>query len=153
MCEKINITLRKLKNNEITTALSLAWKVFSEYESPDYSAGGTEEFRNCLRDEKYLTGIEYYGAFNRDILVGMVSIRKEKCHICFFFIDGKYHRIGTGTRLFKRMSEDYSEKIITLNSSPYGLPFYKSLGFTETDSEQTVNGIRFTPMKHGKKKI
>ena len=37
---------------------------------------------------------------------------------------------------------------ITLNSSPYGLPFYQALGFLSTDQEQTVNGIRFTPMEY-----
>ena len=37
---------------------------------------------------------------------------------------------------------------ITLNSSPYGLPFYKANGFVPTDEEKTVNGIRFTPMRY-----
>ena len=44
----------------------------------------------------------------------------------------------------------YPDKTITLNSSPYGLLFYQSLGFHKTDEEQTVNGIRFTPMKNQK---
>ncbi|MDD6308759.1 MAG: GNAT family N-acetyltransferase [Clostridia bacterium] len=35
-----------------------------------------------------------------------------------------------------------------MNSSPYGLPFYKALGFVPTDNEQIVNDIRFTPMKY-----
>ncbi|MCQ2355148.1 MAG: GNAT family N-acetyltransferase [Clostridia bacterium] len=122
--------------------------MFSKYESPDYSAEGTEEFRKCLHDEKYLAGIEYYGAFDRNTLVGTVGIRRENCHICFFFVDGKYHRLGIGTRLFEYLKIDYPDKTITLNSSPYGLPFYGSLGFAETESEQTVNGIRFTPMKY-----
>lgn len=120
--------------------------MFSEYESPDYSPEGTEEFRKCLYDKKYLDRIEYYGAFDGGRLIGTVGIRKEKYHICFFFIHGKYHRLGIGTRLFERMKTEYTDKTITLNSSPYGLPFYKSLGFHETDAEQTINGIRFTPM-------
>ena len=53
-----------------------------------------------------------------------------------------------GRKLFKRMREDFPRRTITLNSSPYGLPFYKALGFTSKDSEQTVNGIRFTPMEY-----
>ena len=143
---KAGFAVRKLEEHETQAALSLAWEVFSEYESPDYSPEGTEEFRHALHDESYLAGLEYFGAFDRDALVGMVGIRKDKCHICFFFVDGKYHRIGIGTRLFERIKAEYPDKTITLNSSPYGLPFYKSLGFHETDLEQTVNGIRFTPM-------
>lgn len=144
---KNSFTVRKLEKCEIQSALSLAWRVFSEYEAPDYPTEGVEEFRNCLHDDKYLAGIEYYGVSDRDTIVGMAGIRKEKCHICFFFVDGKYHRLGIGTKLFERMRAECSDRTITLNSSPYGLPFYKSLGFAETGSEQTVNGIRFTPMK------
>ena len=144
---KSGVIVRRLCNREIPEALDIAWKVFKEYESPDYSAEGTEEFRKCLNDDKYLQGIEYYGAFLDDAMIGMLGIRKAECHICFCFVDGRYHRKGIGTKLFIRLSEDYIGEIITLNSSPYGKPFYLSLGFTPTDDEQAVNGIRFTPMK------
>ena len=30
---------------------------------------------------------------------------------------------------------------------PYAVEVYRHLGFNETDIEQTVNGIRFTPMR------
>ncbi len=38
-------------------ALELARKVFSEYELSDYAPEGMEEFRKCLHDEEYLTGM------------------------------------------------------------------------------------------------
>jgi len=41
----------------------------------------------------------------------------------------------------------YPNDTITLNSSPYGLPFYQAIGFVPTEAEKTVNGIRFTPMR------
>ena len=140
------IIIRPLQKEETEAALRLAWKVFREYESPDYAPEGTDEFQKALNDEKYLLGIRYYGAFDEDRLVSILGIREEKAHICFFFVDGAYHRRGIGTRLFERMREDFPVRTITLNSSPYGLPFYKTLGFTPTDKEQTINGIRFTPM-------
>ena len=114
--------IRQITSDEISAALDLAWRVFSEYESPDYSEEGIEEFRKCLHDEEYLAGIEYYGAFDAEKLVGTIGIRPDRKHICFFFVDGKYHRQGIGTRLFRSVLQDYPE--------------------------QTVNGIRFTPMKY-----
>ena len=45
-----NITIRRLFEDERPAALDLAWRVFSEYESPDYAAEGTEEFQKCLYD-------------------------------------------------------------------------------------------------------
>jgi len=140
--------VRPLESAKTETALRLAWRVFAEYESRDYAPEGTAEFRKCLKDDCYLTGLSYYGAFDEEKLIGMLAIRKRQCHICFFFVDGKYRRRGIGTRLFERMLEDHPGQKITLNSSPYGLPFYKALGFTATNSEQTVNGIRFTPMEY-----
>ena len=140
--------LYPLEQEEIGGALQLAWKVFCEYEAPDYAPEGTEEFRKCLSDNAYLAGIRYYGAFDEETLVGMLGIRDDRCHICFFFVEGEYQRLGIGTRLFRRMREDFPDKTITLNSSPFGVAFYRALGFTATDSEQTVNGIRFTPMEY-----
>ena len=141
-------SIRRLSQDERQTALDLAWAVFSEYESPDYSAEGTEEFRKCLHDEGYLSGLHYYGTFDGEKLIGEIAIRPDRKHICFFFVDGRYHRRGIGTRMFRRLLEDYSNETITLNSSPYGLPFYKAIGFVPTDEERTVNGIRFTAMKY-----
>lgn len=138
--------VKKLPDEHIPAALNLAWNVFYRFEAPVYSYEGIEEFRKCLRDEEYLKGIVYYGAYNGAALVGILGIREENAHICFFFVDGDYHRLGIGTKLFNAMKADFSGQAITLNSSPYGVPFYLSLGFTATDAEQTVNGIRFTPM-------
>ena len=145
--------VRHLYENEIPEALELTWKVFSEYEAPDYAPEGTEEFRKCLHDEEYLAGIEYYGAYNGEKLIGVIGIRADKNHICFFFVDGSYHRKGIGTELFGYMMKDYSGKTITVNSSPYGVPFYKAIGFVTVDEEKTVNGIRFTPMEYRKKEM
>ena len=140
--------VRELAKDETGAALRLAWKLFCEYESPDYSPEGTEEFKKALNDDEYLNGLVYYGAFDGEKLIGMLGVRKEKAHICLCFVDGEYHRRGVGTALFERMREDFRGKTITLNSSPYGLPFYQALGFAATDTEQTVNGIRFTPMAY-----
>ena len=143
--------IRVLSSNEIPLALELAWKVFFEYESPDYSAEGTEEFRKTIHDPVYLSGLDYYGTFDESKLVAICAIRGEKRHICFMFVDGSYHRRGIGSRLIRHVLNEYKGEAVTINSSPYGLPFYKAVGFVPTEEEKTVNGIRFTPMKYSEK--
>lgn len=138
--------LRILSDEEIPDALQLSWTVFRKYQSPDCSSEGTAEFKRSLNDPGFLAGIRYYGAFDEEKLVGVLGIRVKKNHICLFFVDGTYHRRGIGTALFRRMLEDFPGRTITVNSSPFARPFYKALGFRETDSEWRVNGIRFTPM-------
>ena len=69
------------------------------------------------------------------------------------FTRREYHRRGIATALFRYLladvrAENPELEFLTLNSSPYGLPFYLRLGFVPQSEEQTINGIRFTPMKY-----
>ena len=141
-----SFTVRHLSGQETEAALKLAWKVFLGYESPVYTAEGTATFRRCLNNKEYLAGMAYYGAFNGEKLIGIIGIKPERKHICFFFVDGDYHRRGIGTAMFRHLLNAYPGETLTLNAAPYGLPFYYSLGFAAAGEERTVDGIRFTPM-------
>lgn len=37
---------------------------------------------------------------------------------------------------------------MTVNSSPYAVGAYEKPGFFDTDIEQVMNGLRFTPMEN-----
>ena len=51
-----------------------------------------------------------------------------------------------GRALFETMRRDYDKQKFTVNSSPYAVKIYEHLGFQATDTEQLVDGLRFTPM-------
>ncbi|MDE6745774.1 MAG: GNAT family N-acetyltransferase, partial [Oscillospiraceae bacterium] len=36
---------------------------------------------------------------------------------------------------------------ITVNASDYGIPFYRAMGFRETDMRILTDGILYTPME------
>ena len=63
------------------------------------------------------------------------------------FVNEQYHRKGIARRLLNMMIEQFNLSEITVKSSRYAVEIYRKLGFIETDREQTVNGIRFIPMK------
>ena len=44
--------------------------------------------------------------------------------------------------------EYYDPLEITVNSSPYAVEIYRKLSFVDTNTEQTVNGMRFTSMRY-----
>ena len=46
------------------------------------------------------------------------------------------------------MRRDYARQVFTVHSSPYAVEVYRHLGFVPTDEEQTVDGLRFTPMQY-----
>ena len=58
----MNYNIRKLKDFETELALNLVWKVFKEYEAPDYSEEGIEEFYKSIHNKDYISmlSIPYY---------------------------------------------------------------------------------------------
>lgn len=145
---ELNFDIKKLTTNETKTALNLVWKVFQEYEAPDYSKEGVEEFYRSIHDDNYLSMLSLYGAFVSQKMVGVIATRSEGTHIALFFVDGEYHRNGIGKKLFQTVLSQCSSNRMTVNSSPYAVPVYHKLGFTDTDTEQVINGLRFTPMEY-----
>lgn len=138
--------VRRLPPEEIPAALELSWRVFLEYEAPEYSAEGIAAFRASLDDPARTRSLDYYGAYDGETLVGMLCMRSPQ-HIGGFFVDAAYQRRGIGRRLFEAMRRDYDRQEFTVNASPYGVEVYRHLGFTPTDIEQVADGLRYTPMR------
>lgn len=133
--------------------MELAWRTFLKFEAPVYDEEGTENFLAFISDErlyKMFAAGEYllYVAKKEGKLVGMLGVRSAN-HISLLFVDAAYHRQGIGKALVYTAAGEIKgrkSETITVNSSPYGLPFYKNLGFTETDGEKHTDGITYYPM-------
>ena len=91
--------------------------------------------------------LKAFGAFIDNKLVGIIATRSEGTHIALFFVDKKYQKQGIGKQLFQTILNTNIDKI-TVHSSPYAVSIYHKLGFHDTDKEQIVNGLRFTPMEY-----
>jgi len=154
MAETYNI--RKLEIEEIEEALNLVWKTFEEFEAPDYSDEGVQEFKNFIVPEIINEKISkselfMWGCFLGNQIIGVIASRPP-CHIALLFVDKDFHRKGIARSLYNTVLDHYKENSkhteMTVNSSPYALEVYRRLGFIDTDTEQLKNGIRFIPMKH-----
>lgn len=77
--------VRRLSPEEIPSALELCWQVFMEYDAPDYSQEGIAAFRTDLYDSERIRGLNFYGAFDGDKMVGVLCMRKPQ-HICCGFL-------------------------------------------------------------------
>ncbi|WP_394138684.1 GNAT family N-acetyltransferase [Cytobacillus oceanisediminis] len=146
----------ELQKMEIRNALDIVWKVFLEFEAPDYSEQGIEEFSKFISYDSIITKLgegelHFWGCKVNDKLVGVIATRSIN-HICLLFVKKEYQRRGIARALFELVKEICRKHkhigCITVNSSPYGVEVYHRLGFEDTDQEQTVNGIRFTPMSY-----
>jgi GNAT superfamily N-acetyltransferase len=154
-----NIIIRKITCNEVESAMALALEVFMEFEAPDYGPAGVETFKkDIVENREYLEGARQglcpiYGAFDGEKMVALMGMRSSKTHINLVFTKKEYHRKGIARAIFQYLLQDIVKEnpsldALTLNSSPYGLPFYLKIGFVPQGEEQTINGIRFTPMKY-----
>ena len=141
--------IRKIKDEEMPMALDLTWKTFLEFEAPDYTEEGIEEFRKSIYNKEWLSARDFWGAFDNEKLLGLIATKNYN-HIALFFVDGKHHKQGIGRSLFNKICELNETGFYTVNSSPYAKGVYEHLGFEYTDSEQCVNGLRFYPMKNDK---
>ncbi|MGM9640878.1 MAG: GNAT family N-acetyltransferase [Faecousia sp.] len=143
--DKSPCSVKVLGPEAYPAALTLIWDVFCQFEAPDYSEEGVQEFRAILDDNTKIRAMRFYGAMVGGELVGVLAMRKPQ-HVSLFFVKADHHRRGIGRRLFEAMKEDYDLKKFTVNASPYAVEAYRRLGFMPTDEEQVTNGIRYTPM-------
>lgn len=147
-------TVRALELHELREALDLVWRVFLEFEAPDYTGEGVQEFRQfivldsiqqSIREGRY----HMWVCHDQARIVGVLAVRPQ-CHISLLFVDGSCHRKGIARAMFSYMIEHFAQAsgspVVTVNSSPYAVEAYHRLGFQDTDVEQSVNGIRFVPM-------
>ena len=134
----------------------LVWRVFSEFEVPDYSEEGVNTFKEIIVPERIAEkikneGFKVYCCFNESILVGVLGVR-DKTHISLLFVDKRYHRKGIAKELLRLVIVDIQKfnpelREITVNSSPYAVKIYEKLGFMAIDNMQEKDGIKYTPMK------
>ena len=96
--------IRKIKDEEMPMALDLTWKTFFEFEAPDYTEEGIEEFRKSIYDKEWLSARDFWGAFDNEKLLGLIATRNYN-HIALFIVDGKYHKQGIGRSLFNKICE------------------------------------------------
>jgi len=147
--------IKKVETKELENAFSLIWNTFSEFIAPDYTEEAVvnfrvnfienEDFKECFKNGNQIM----YGAYLKERLVGVISIKENKFVSCFF-VDKEHHRNGIATMLFNHMVSKLKQKHvdkITLNASPYAVPFYRAIGFKDLDEQQEYKGILYTPME------
>jgi ribosomal protein S18 acetylase RimI-like enzyme len=129
---------------EAKQALDLALRVFTEYEMQDYEPEALDNFKSVLEINNAFV------ATKNGNVIGMINERGGG-HVSMLFVDGECHRNGIATALMNHMADDLKSQgvtQITVNSSPFGVPFYERYGFTATDEMQRKDGFIYLPMSY-----
>lgn len=151
----MNYLIKQVDDDKLSDGFSLIWRTFCEFVAPDYTKEAVNNFKTNFIDnpnykDAYIFGNEImYGAYVEGELAGVLSVRGGDFISCAF-VDKKYQRRGIAGELFKKIVpilKDNGVKKIRLNSSPYAVPFYHSIGFKDLGNQQVYEGIKFTPME------
>ncbi|WP_340222009.1 GNAT family N-acetyltransferase [Fusobacterium nucleatum] len=141
------IEIKQLVNKEKDEALLFTKRVYVECKDESYSEQGIETFCNFVNNKKITNSFKVYGAFEDNILKGVIATDKRKRHINLFFVDKSSQAKGIGKKLMAIGIENNENSFITVNSSRYAVPIYEKLGFVKMEEEKEQDGLKFTPMK------
>ena len=137
--------IRRIWEPKLPAAMDLCWRVFQEFEAPDYPPEGVEAFYTYISNTEQVKHLIAFGAWESERLVGVLAA--EGSHIALFFVDPAVHRQGIGRRLFQTYLAAGGWNCVTVHSSPYAVEVYRHLGFSPTAEEQlSPDGIRYMPM-------
>ena len=139
--------IRQLLNNKKDEALLFVKRVYIESKDESYSEQGIETFCNFVDNKKITKSFKVYGAFEDNILKGVIVTDRRKRHINLFFVDKSSQDKGIGKELMRVVVNNNENSYITVNSSRYGVPIYEKIGFVKIEDEKEQDGLKFTPMK------
>ncbi|QYR58835.1 GNAT family N-acetyltransferase [Fusobacterium polymorphum] len=141
------IEVKHLLNNKKDEALLFAKRVYIECKDESYSEQGIETFCKFVDNKEITKSFKVYGAFEDNVLKGIIATDRRKRHISLFFVDKVSQGKGIGKELMSVIVNDNENSYITVNSSRYGVPIYEKLGFVKIEDEKEQDGLKFTPMK------
>lgn len=153
------IAIELLKEEEMEELSKVISEVFNEFVAGDFLEEGITLFKEFISPLSLKNREESGKAFTlvaklEGKIIGTISI-KDKDHIALFFVSKEYHRQGIGKKLFKQalhkilLNDDKQVKKITVNTYPYAVDVYKSLGFKVQGEGKLkqINGIVYLPME------
>lgn len=144
-----------LPPDEAEQASKMVVAIFGEHVAPGLSDDGVFAFKKyadpVALQERMNAGAFVLAARYDDRLIGLIEVR-DNSHVGLLFVLTEFQGLGVGRTLLNRAidiccNKDTELQRMTVNSSLNSVHAYLKLGFKKTDDEQSVHGIRFTPME------
>ena len=120
------IEIKQLINNEKDKAFLFAKKVYIECKDESYSEQGIETFCNFINNKEMTKSFKVYGAFENNILEGIIATDSQKRHICLFFVDKVSQGKGIGKELMKVVINNNASSFSLLSNCFISIILYYS---------------------------
>lgn len=147
--------IRRFEPGEEQAVYELIKRVYDEFVAGDYSEAGNNFFYDWIEPSKIAArqadGRNIWVACEDSKLVGVVETRDNK-FISLLFVEKGYQGRGIAKELFKVAVNEILKRApateyIYVHASPFSVPVYKRLGFTEAGRMTEENGIWYLPME------
>lgn len=146
------ITYREMSRGEAPAVCELVRRVFDEFVAPDYGSDGIREFYEFANadamSKRVASGGYVLVADRSDELVGMLEFAPPD-RIAMLFVSLRRHGVARALlalAIRRALAATPPVSKLTVHSSPYAEPFYRSMGFDPVADMMTVNGITYIPM-------
>lgn len=80
--------IRKLTKEEYKNAINLSFQVCMECGISDFTEEGIETFKSFIYSTSLMDELDLYGAFNHNLLIGIIGVNRRKQHISLFLYNG-----------------------------------------------------------------
>ena len=146
---------RFMLTDEVADVCHFVNSVFDRSVAPLYTKRGRRKFREYADPEATSLRIRsdhfVLLAVEDGRVAGIIEMRSHR-HVSLLFVEPDRQGRGLGKELLRRALEicrsaDPDLREITVNSSPNAVEVYGRMGFETTGREQTINGVRSTPMR------
>lgn len=149
-----NYTIGAVTIEELSQVTDMVKTVFDKFMAPSYSEEGIQRFHYLIAAETIQNRLQQNSfmlvAKKENQIIGVIEIYYIN-HVLLLFTAENWHGCGIGRSLVEaginKCSQEHEElHQITVGAFKLSVPFYEKMGFVMYDQEQTINGIRFTPM-------
>jgi GNAT superfamily N-acetyltransferase len=150
----MSFDIRNLGIGHAIAASRLTKASFERFVAIDWERGAVDEFLASTTIESFedilRTSAYSIGMFDDEALTGLLVMQKPTI-LRMLFIHPDRTRQGIGRGLWAHARAHLESNVpqartVELNSSPFAIRFYKSLGFVPISAEFVVNGARATRM-------
>lgn len=146
--------IQPLSLSDLPLACALCKEVFLAFDAPDYPRQGIDFFLSYIAPDHLHSmmrqgQLRLYGAFENNALSGVLALRGFS-HISLLFVCADKHRQGIGRLLIghaRQKARQAKKHQLTVNASPYAVPFYHAVGFCDTGSLTSQQGVLYVPMR------
>lgn len=145
--------IQPLSSSDLPLACALCKEVFLAFDAPDYPRQGIDFFLSYIAPDHLHSmmrqgQLRLYGAFENNALSVVLALRGFS-HISLLFVRADKHRQGFGRSLVdyaRQKAHKAGKHQLTVNASPYAVPFYHAVGFCDIGSLTFQQGISYVPM-------